>query len=180
MIEYPLSPGFDWGMVIAVLVGMALAAGAFVNYLKARQTGNKSDWTSAVVLGLCALGSIPVGILLYSYASASIVLDEDGLSVRRRPVYSDRRVDFNEVKSYKVTTLYELGGLSDREGYSDGTEYVGWFRIGDGRRVLTCTVHKQVMFIEARDGGLMILGPADSADFFREFSERMERAVNTR
>lgn len=172
---YEMSPGgTDWGIVAGIGLGAVFLWAFFVARAKYKNTRAFKDKLAMVFFGLFVLGSIPAGMVVHSYTSAAIVLDDYTVSVSRRPIYGDQGIELRDIASYEVTTLRSLGGVEWIDGYSDGNERIGWFRMNRGnRRVFVCAAGEGVLFIEGRNGELFILAPPEPTAFLERFEKRM-------
>ena len=170
-----MSPGdVKWGIAFIVLLGLIFLSGVVISWLKFKKSGKKKELIGVFLCGLFTIGMIPAEMTLRSYTSASIVLDANAVTVLLRPMYKDRSIEYKNIVTHKMTSLTQLGGVGKRNGYSDGTERIGWFRMHrNHRKVNLCSTGDEVLFIEDKQGNIFMLAPPNLNNFLEDFQMRM-------
>jgi len=173
---YPVTPGdVKWGVLLMILVGGVFLAAAGKSWKEYKESKAKKQLAGLIFCALFALAMIPAEMVLRSYTSATIVLDEDGVWVLCRPMLKDRGLAYEDIAHYQITTIPQLGGVGRSSGYSNGIERVGWFKMHrTGQKVYACAVRDKLLLVEGVNGDILLLAPPDMGRFMDEFEQLVQ------
>ena len=166
-----MSPGdVKWGIAFCLLLGLLFSYCTLKAWFNFRKTGAKKEWIGIILCGIFTLGMIPAEMLLRSYTSARIVLDDNAITILLRPMCPDQSMLYTDITYSTLTTITDLGGVGKINGYSNGRERIGWFRmLCNHRKVYVCSKRNKVLLIENREGTLFLLSPPDWDRFLEDF-----------
>ncbi len=175
ILLFPVTPGdVKWGVLFMIFLGAIFLSATWKSWKEYRESKAMKHLVGLVLCGLFTLAMIPAEMVLRSYTSATIVLDETGVWVYCRPMLEDQGFEYEEIANYEITTITRLGGVGKSSGYSNGSERVGWFKMhGNGKRIYICSVDDEVLLVEGDNGDILLLAPPDLARFIDEFEQRL-------
>ncbi len=176
VITFPVTPDdVKWGVLLMVFVGGVFLYATWKSWRDYRETKAMKHLAGLVLCIIITIAMIPAEMVLRSYTSAAIVLDEAGVWVHCRPMLDDRGFSYDDIAHYETTTITRLGGVGKSSGYSDGTERVGWFKMHrNGKKIFVCSVGEEVLLVEGKNGDILLLAPPDAERFLQEFDHRMQ------
>ncbi len=176
ILSFPVTPDdVKWGVLLMIFVGAAFLYAAWKSWKEYKESKAIKHLVGLVLCALFTLAMIPAEMVLRSYTSATIVLDDTGVWVYCRPMLEDRGFAYEDIVHYRTTTIAQLGGVSKSSGYSDGTERVGWFKMHrNGKRLFVCSVDDEVLLVEGKNGDILLLAPPDATRFLAEFERKTQ------
>jgi len=175
ILSFPVSPDdVKWGILLMIVVGGLFLIAAWKSWKEYRASKAAKDLVGIVICILITLAMIPAEMVLRSYTSAAIMLDETGVWISCQPMLEDRGLAYEDIVRYQTTTITQLGGVGKVSGYSDGTERTGWFKMhSNGKKIYVCSVQDEVLLLEGNNGDILLLAPPNAGRFFAEFKQRM-------
>ncbi len=176
VLTFPVTPDdVKWGFLLMIFVGGVFLYATWKSWKDYSETKAMKHLAGLVFCALFTVVMIPAEMVLRSYTSAAIVLDETGVWVHCRPMLENRGLLFDDIAHYQTTTITRFGGVGKSSGYSDGNERVGWFNMHkNGKRIFVCSVGDEVILVEGRNGDILLLAPPNAERFLREFEQRMQ------